>query len=324
MTKRGTYKDGNVLEAVPGTAALVQRLFVLENKGNLNDTGDTDGHERLAKHGVCHGADHELLGVSRHGPAGDEDDKGGDKIALGVAVAITAHPDTSQAGAPPDNTHGRVLPVVPDPGGAPAMLSKGVDAAPDGNDGGIKEFLRTTGAAHPNLAPKEDNGQDNAVCDKCAAHNEVCSALAKVVALAEAESGNAAENHLNPGQQRHGLANDGVKGSDQQADSAVDAALPVALEVETEDNLADEEQLEDVGKEGVDIRADILATAVHVSEEEAEEGQTGADDLGRYVPSRLGHLQRRRLGVRCDRDREAPSGRDQLTPRTMPMGKMTP
>ena len=234
-------KTGNVLEAVPRAAALVQRLFVLEDKGDFNDTSHTNSHQRLAKHGVRHGADHELLRMRRHGPAGDEDDKGGNKVALGVSVAVAAEPDTGQASAPPDDSHGGVLPVVLDPGGAPAVLGEGVDAAPDGNNGAVEELLRATGAADPNLSCEKNNGEENTVGDEGAAHDEVGSALAQVIALAEAERRDATKYHLDPGEQRHGLANDGVEWANQKTDAAVDAALPVALEVQTEHNLGDEE-----------------------------------------------------------------------------------
>lgn len=129
------------MEAVPGTAVLGNRLLVLEHKGNLDNAGSASAHEGLAKGGMRHGAHHELLGMRRHGPARHQDNKAGNKVALGVTVAVTAKPHACQTGAPPDDAHGGVLPVVLDPGRAPAVLGKRVDAAPGGNDGAIKELL---------------------------------------------------------------------------------------------------------------------------------------------------------------------------------------
>lgn len=178
-----------------------------------------------------HGADHQLLGVSRHAPAGNENDESRNKVALRVAVTISAKPDTGQAGTPPDDTHCSVLPIILDPGAAPAVLRKGIDAAPDRNDGAIVKLLRSSSAANPRLSRKEDNSQDDAISDKCATHDEMSRALADMVALAEAEGCNASKDHLYPGQERHCFSDDRVEGSDKLANHPQDALLPVELQI---------------------------------------------------------------------------------------------
>lgn len=226
-----THKYRDELEAIPRTTIVSQRLGILQNKGNFNDTCKTGSHQSIAKHAMGHGANHQLLRVSRHAPTGNEDDKSWDKVALRVAVAISAQPDTGQAGTPPDDAHCSVLPVILDPGSAPAMLREGIDTAPEGNDGAVVEFLRSACAANPSLPGKEDNSQDDAVSDKCAAHDKMSRALADVVALAESEGCNASKDHLYPGQERHCFSNDGVEGSDKLANDAQDTLLPVELQI---------------------------------------------------------------------------------------------
>lgn len=124
------------------------------------------------------------------------------------------------------------------------------------------------------MSNEQNKRQNDAVGDESAAHDEMRRALAQVIALAETQRGDAAKDHLDPGKQRHGLANDGVAGADELADSTVEPALPVPLEIETKDNLANQEELENIGKDFVNVSADELASAVRVAEEEAEEGET--------------------------------------------------
>lgn len=219
------------MKAIPRTTIISQRLSILQNKGNFNDACKTGSHQGITKHGMGHGADHQLLRVSRHAPAGNENDKSRNKVALRVAVAISAEPDTGQAGAPPDDTHCSVLPVILDPGSAPAMLRKGIDAAPDSNNGAVVKLLRSASAADPSLSRKEDNSQEDAIGDKCAAHDKMSRALADVVALAETEGSNASKNHLHPGQERHCFSNDRVEGSDKLANHAQDTLLPMELQI---------------------------------------------------------------------------------------------
>src|SRR6478609_7700701 len=90
-----TYINWEVLEAAPRTSIFGHGLVVLENKGDLDDTSDTSTHEGVTEHGVGRGADHEVLGMSRHGPPSDENDEAGNEVALWAAIAISAQPHTS-------------------------------------------------------------------------------------------------------------------------------------------------------------------------------------------------------------------------------------
>lgn len=145
-----------------------------------------------------HGANHQLLRVRRHTPASNEDNKAWDEVALRPAVSVPAEPHTNQTSTPPDDTHGRVLPVVSDPGRAPAMLREGVDTTPSRDDGTVEEFLTAARTAEPDLANEQKNGEQHAIGDEGTAHDKVRQALAKMVALAEAQSRDATKDHLYP------------------------------------------------------------------------------------------------------------------------------
>jgi hypothetical protein len=300
-------------------------MSVLEDECNFNNTRQPSCHKRISKHGMGHGADWQTLRVSGHGPSGHEDDETGNEVALRVAIAVAAQPHAGQTSAPPNDAHSGVLPVVLDPCGTPAMLSKGVDAAPKSDDGAVVELLSPAGAAKPHLANEEQKGEDDAVSDESAAHDEVRGALADVFSLAESQSSDGAKDDLCPGEQRHGLSDDGVHGPDQRPNPAVDASCPVSLEVKTEHNLADEQELQDVRELAVYVVACELPSAMRVAQEEAYKGERGAENLGGNVPSRLGDLFRAR-SERKEKilEKERESERGMLTPRTMPIGNMTP
>ena len=152
-------------------AVLLGTRFALQHEANLNDAGQSHAHEGVAKHLVRHGANHEGLRVRRHGPAGDDNDEARDEVALRRSVPGPAEPDAHQSGAPPHNAHGRVLPVVPNPRGAPAVLGKRVDAAPGGNDDAVKELLAPARPLEPHLPNQQQNQQEDAVGDERAAHD---------------------------------------------------------------------------------------------------------------------------------------------------------
>lgn len=67
-------------------------------------------------------------------------------------------------------------------------------------------------------------------------------ALAQVLALAEAQRRDAAEDHLRPGEHGEGLAEEAVRGPDEAADAPVEAALEVQLEVDAHADLGREEE----------------------------------------------------------------------------------
>ena len=232
-TGSGTYENRQVLEAIPRTSVFRKRLLVFEDEGDLDNSSDAHSHQGIPKHGVSRCADHEFLWVSRHAPSSDEDHEARDEVSLWVAVTVATEPNASKAGAPPDDAHGRVLPVILDPSSAPTMLSEGIDTAPSRDHGAVVKLLRAVGPAEPNLADQQDDGEDDAVSYESASHDEVGGALSDVVTLTEPKRCDAAKEELGPGEHRHKLADDRVAWSDQLSNLAVDALLPVALEVKT-------------------------------------------------------------------------------------------
>lgn len=266
------------------------RRLILENKRNLNDARQTGAHQTIPKHLVRHGANHEFLRMRRHGPARHQQDKARNKVSLGRAVSVLAQPNTCQTSSPPDDAHGSVLPIVADPGRAPAVFSESVDAPPGGNNSAVEEFLAAACAAQPQLTDQEDNSQEDAVGDKGAAHDKVRQALAEMVALAEAESGDSAKHHLDPGGEGEGLAVDAVEDAEEGADAALEALFEVQLEVDAEDDLGEHHEKQNVGEAGVDVVGDELSALVQVAECVSEEGEGGREDLERDVPAAFDNL----------------------------------
>lgn len=64
----------------------------------------------------------------------------------------------------------------------------------------------------------------------------------------------------------------------------------MALEVQPQDDLGTEQELEDPGEGSVDVVADELAAGVGMAEEEADDGEGGAEDLGWDVPAGFANL----------------------------------
>ncbi len=103
-----------------------------------------------------------------------------------------------------------MLEIVFPPGLAPAVFGEGVDAAPGGDEKGVEEFLRASGAFGPGLADEEEDGEDDAVSDECGTHDEVRETLAEVVGVAESQGGDASEEHLHPTYYGHYFSDDSV------------------------------------------------------------------------------------------------------------------
>lgn len=91
-----------------------------------------------------------------------------------------------------------MLPIVADPISAPMMLGEAVDETPESKDGAVVEFLGSAAASDPKLTHEENDGQDDTVGYKGAAHDEVRCALTEIVALTEAQCCNASKNQLRP------------------------------------------------------------------------------------------------------------------------------
>lgn len=159
---------------------------ISQHKGDLDETSHSCGHEGVAEDAMDVGAELEVLRVRRHAPAREQNDAGRDEVAAGATSAVTGQPKAHEARSPPDDAHASVLQVVADPWAAPAVLSKGVDAAPEGNDKAVPEFLAAACTRKPSLAAKEEKGKDDAVADERRTHDKMRQALPEVVALTEA------------------------------------------------------------------------------------------------------------------------------------------
>lgn len=266
-----TYENGKILKAVPGPAISHQRLLIPQNEGNLNDSGHASRHKSVTKHRMGGGADMQLLGVRGHGPASNENHKARNEVTLRVAIAIAAKPDAGKSRAPPDDSHGRVLPVVPDPVGAPAVFSECVDASPSSDHRAVVKLLGTTSSSEPDLSNQQDDSEQDAVSHECTAHNEVSGALTDMIALAETKRSDAAKDQLCPGKKRHSLADDRMTRTDQLSDLAVDALLPVSLKIESQYNLPSKKELQDPSEASVNIVANEFATPMGVAEEETDD-----------------------------------------------------
>ena len=293
----GTYKDRNILEAVRLAPILRHARLVLQDERNLNHSGNTNTHEAVAKRLVRHGTDHECLGMRRHSPAGDKDHESRDEVALGRTVPASAQPNTCQPSTPPDNAHGRVLPVVPDPCGAPAVLGEGVDAAPRRNHHAVEELLATAGPAQPDLSNQEQDQEQDSVGDEGATHNKMRRTLAYVLPLAETKRCDAAEKHLYPRNHREGLAVDAVNKSDRGANAPVDTPFEVQLEVDAQGDLPNHEEEDDRSKPGVYVSRVEFPTAVHVSEGIAQQREGCCKNLERDMPSALDDLVHEKLSA---------------------------
>ena len=171
-----------------------------------------------------------------------------------------------------------MLEVVFHPRGAPAVLREGVNAAPRGDEGAVVELLAAALAQEPRLADDEDDGEDDAVPNERAAHDEMRQTLPQMVVPAQPQRRDAAEEHLHPAQHRECFANDAVAEDDVAAYLPIYATLEVQFEVDAEADLGDEEEGEDVSEGGVDVGGELTA-AVSVAEEVTDDGEDGAESL---------------------------------------------
>lgn len=184
-----------------------------------------------------------------------------------------------------------MLPVVLDPVGAPAMLGKGVDTAPCGNSSAVVKLLGATVAANPKLANNQKDCEENSISDECTSHDEMRRALAGVISLTEPKGSDAAEDHLCPGHDRHQLANDRMARANQLSNLSIDALFPMALEIQSKNDLRREGKLKNVSKLSMDVVRNELSTFMRMTEEKAKNGEDRAYGLGWNVPSIFGHLE---------------------------------
>lgn len=281
---RGVEQErSEILEAV-GVGAIGRRgAAIAKHKRNLNDPGDTGSHKGVAKDGMNHAGERQSLRMRRHAPASEQNHNARNEIALRSSVPRPTEPDANQAGTPPDDAHCRVLQVVPDPRSAPAMLGKGVDTAPRGDDERVEEFLASSCPAQPQLPDEQQNGEDDSVGDEGTSHDEVRGTLAHVVAATESQGREATEKELRPGRNRQQLARNAMGLYDNLAYLAVYATLEVKLQVDTHAGLGKQEQHEPRCEFGVHVGRE-LAAFVLVAQEIACDGEDGAGRLDGYVP----------------------------------------
>jgi hypothetical protein len=286
---QGTYKWWEVLEAVGVISTHADSGLIPQHKGDLNDTGDTSGHEGISEDGVDHGADHQSLRVRRHSIPSHENDNGRNEVALGAAIAAPAQPHTQQTSAPPDNTHGSVLQIIVHPGTAPAVLSKGINTTPSRNNQGVEELLAATSPAQPVLSNQQKQSQTDTVPDKRTAHDKVRQTLAKVITLAEAQRSNTTKQHLRPANHGHDLSKNTMSHNEDPANTSLARLLKMQLEIETKRNLRNQQKHQPVRKLGMSIRSK-LTTLVRMTEEIGDDSDNGTDDLERNVPARANDL----------------------------------
>lgn len=219
---RGVQQERcQILEAVRVGAAHADIGLITQDKRDLDDTGQTRSHQGITKDTVDHSTDHQRLSMRRHSIASQTDDNSGNQVPLGPAITAPTQPHAQQTGAPPDNTHRGMLEIIVDPGPAPTVFSKGINAAPRGDNQRVEEFLAPARAAQPVLAHQQQNRQDNTISDERTAHDEMRQTLSHMVALAEAQSRNTTEQHLRPAQDWHDLADDAMRQNENPSDPAL-------------------------------------------------------------------------------------------------------
>lgn len=119
-----------------------------------------------------------MLWVSRHSPSSNQDHETWNEVPLGSSISFSAQPDSSQACAPPNNTHSGVLDIISTPWLSPSMLGESIDATPGSNKSRVEEFLRSSSSLEPDLSNKHDDGEENTVSDECTTHDEMSKTLA--------------------------------------------------------------------------------------------------------------------------------------------------
>ena len=178
-----------------------------------------------------------------------------------------------------------MLPVVPDPVGAPVVFGKGVDATPRPDNDAIIELLRAPAAADPELTDGKDDCQDDTIRNERATHNKVRGTLPHVLALAEPQSRNATKYHLRPGEDGEGFAHDSMCRLHDPPDPSVNTLFEMQLEVDPLPDLTGQEEHQRRGESRVDVSFDELPATMHVTEEVGDNGDGSREDLSRDMPS---------------------------------------
>lgn len=107
---------------------------ILQNEADLNDSRSTSSHQAVPKNGVHHRAKHQLLWMGTHSPTSENDDQSWQNIATRPSSSTSAKPNTQQTSTPPNDPHGRMLQVIPDPRSTPPMLRERIHTSPKRDD----------------------------------------------------------------------------------------------------------------------------------------------------------------------------------------------
>ena len=78
------------------------------------------------------------------------------------------------------------------------MFRKRVDASPERDYQTVEELLTPARPPQPHLSNKQQDCEDDSVCNEGAAHDEVSQTLSQMIASAEALRSDATKQHLHP------------------------------------------------------------------------------------------------------------------------------
>ncbi|KAI3479749.1 hypothetical protein L1887_58144 [Cichorium endivia] len=245
-----------------------------------------------------HGGDHERLRVGAHGPAGQEDDDGGED----VTSASAAEPDAEGASCPPEHAHERVLQVLVRPWPT-VVLGEGVDDTPEHDNPRVEPLLALAATLEPVAAGLHHDDEDGGVSLKSRAHDVVRQTLAEVATKAPRLEGGHAKHHLDPADDGEALAEQAVDGDERRADPLFRTPLEMELEVDAEESLGCEIEDEQRGHGAVCCVRE-LTTAVAVSEEVAADGERegcGCEGHVQAVAHEAEHHGERKEEEPCER-----------------------
>lgn len=231
-----------ILKAVGVFSIVADCDTVTKDKADLDNSGQTSSHQSVPEDAVYHGAQHERLRVSAHGPACEHDNDTRDQVPLGSSASVSREPHSDETSTPPDNSHTGVLKIVVYPRTAPSVLGKGVDNSPSGDNSAVEEFLASAGALNPELSDEKENSEEDAVRDECRTHDEVRQTLSSVISSAEPECDNSSKEHLDPGRERHSLSQYAVSKNDPSPDLPIHSSLQMQFEIDTHDELSHEHE----------------------------------------------------------------------------------
>lgn len=158
-----------------------------------------------------HSAQHQFLRMGRHRVASQQDHNSRNQVPLRPTVSLPTQPDTQETGAPPDNSHTRMLEIIMRPILAPAVLGECVDTTPDRNNDGVEEFLAPTSSSKPELAHEQEDSKKDTVGNERTSHNEMRQTLPQVIIMTKSQGRNSTKYHLCPTRDGHNLADNSME-----------------------------------------------------------------------------------------------------------------